>query len=187
MIVRMVRRRFPFAAALLALLAVGSAPALAADRTRALTPVGPKTSAAATRVAFAPVVPATIVRVVDGDMVSSIVDEAAGGYFRAIWGNSGRDGPEGAPRGRSRGHGTAPASHSGGECVNARRGQFRFEFHGCISSQRTRQLDRYPIRYGIRFDTGVLELPCRPRPRWLDSRVDPKRPGSGRDAYRHLV
>ena len=33
MIVRIVRRRFPFAAALPALLAVGSAPALAADRT----------------------------------------------------------------------------------------------------------------------------------------------------------
>ena len=67
MIVRMVRRRFPFVAALPALLAVGSAPALAADRTGALPPVGLKTSAAAARVAFAPVVPATVVRVIDGD------------------------------------------------------------------------------------------------------------------------
>ena len=62
MIVRMVRRRFPFVAALPALLAVGSAPALAADRTGALPPVRLKTSAAAARVAFAPVV-----RVIDGN------------------------------------------------------------------------------------------------------------------------
>ena len=62
MIVRMVRRRFPFVAALPAMLAVGSAPALAADRTGAFLPVGLKTSAVAARVAFAPVV-----RVIDGD------------------------------------------------------------------------------------------------------------------------
>ena len=42
MIVRMVRRRFPFVAALPALLAVGSAPALAADRTGALPQVPPE-------------------------------------------------------------------------------------------------------------------------------------------------
>ena len=69
MIVRMVRRRLLYVAVLGALLAVKSAAVPATDRPGVFPPVGLKVSAAAARVNLAPLVRATIIRVIDGDTV----------------------------------------------------------------------------------------------------------------------